>query len=166
MCGRDCRPDFKTMHYRRYACCRPSPRTMPGLEAMMKRIPRTAGRVCLALTISFVPAAAIDPAAAARPRTITCPYLSAPDLHFDVPAKLGALPTIDFDYPVKVTLFSFRDGHLLLVAMDEDEHSRLRIVVSAQRNKGSGSYDGQIVVDMGGNELQLYSGPVSCKVTR
>jgi hypothetical protein len=63
---------------------------------------------------------------------------------------LGDLPEIDFDYPAKATLFSFRDGDLLLVAMDEGEPSRLRIVVSAQLNKKSGTYDGRIVVDMGG----------------
>jgi hypothetical protein len=48
--------------------------------------------------------------------------------------------------------------------MDEAEPSRLRAVVSAQLNKKSASYDGQIVVDMGGNQLMLHSGPVRCKV--
>jgi hypothetical protein len=43
--------------------------------------------------------------------------------------------------------------------MDEGEPSLLRIVVSAQLNKKSGTYDGQIVVDMGGNQLMLHSGP-------
>src|SRR4051812_20123550 len=64
---------------------------------------------------------------------------------FDVPAKLGAMPAeIDFDYPAKATRFSFRDGNLSLVAMDEAEPSRVRIVISAQFNKTSGTYEGQI----------------------
>ena len=28
----------------------------------------------------------------------------------------------------------------------------------------SGTYDGQIVVDMGGNQLMLHSGPVRCTI--
>ena len=84
---------------------------------------------------------------------------------FDVPAKLGALPSqIDFDYPAKAVHFSFRDGNLSLVAMDEEESSRVRIVISAQRNKKSGAYEGQIFVDMGGNQLMLHNGPVRCTV--
>ena len=48
--------------------------------------------------------------------------------------------------------------------MDEGDPSRLRIVVSAQLNKKRGSYDGQIFVDMGGNQLMLHNGPVRCTV--
>ncbi|MDH7794405.1 MULTISPECIES: hypothetical protein [unclassified Beijerinckia] len=103
-------------------------------------------------------------AAAPLHKVVTCPYLKAPDLQFDVPAKLGDVPNIEFDYPAKVTRFSLRDGSLLLVAMDEGEPSRVRIVVSAQLNKAKSTYDGQIMVDMGGNQLQLYNGPVRCKV--
>jgi hypothetical protein len=132
-------------------------------QQAMDRICRTAICVCVALS----PAFASDLSLAASSRgTVTCPYLQADDLRFDIPAKIGDLPPIDFDYPSKVTLFSFRDGHLLLVAMDEDEPSRLRIVISAQRNKARGTYDGQIVIDMGGNAIQLHSGPVSCRVGR
>ncbi len=47
--------------------------------------------------------------------------------------------------------------------MDEAEPSRLRLVISAQLNKAKGTYDGQIVIDAGGNELQLDNAPVSCK---
>jgi hypothetical protein len=118
------------------------------------------------LTSGLTLLVASRPAVASSLKTITCPYLQAEDLRFDVPANLGDLPTIDFDYPAKVTIFSFRDGHLLLVAMDEGEPSRLRIVISAQLNKARGTYDGQFVVDMGGNQLQLDSGPVSCRAGR
>jgi hypothetical protein len=48
--------------------------------------------------------------------------------------------------------------------MDEGEPSRLRIVVSAQLNKKTRTYDGQIFVDMGGNQLMLHNGPVRCTV--
>ena len=48
--------------------------------------------------------------------------------------------------------------------MDESEPSRLRVVVSAQLNKKSKAYDGQIFVDMGGNQLMLHNGPVRCTV--
>jgi hypothetical protein len=132
----------------------------------MKCTSRTAGSVALLLTSGLTLLVANRPALASSLKTITCPYLQAEDLRFDVPANLGDLPTIDFDYPAKVTIFSFGDGHLLLVAMDEGEPSRLRIVISAQLNKARGTYDGQFVVDMGGNQLQLDSGSVSCRVGR
>ena len=130
----------------------------------MKRIFAIAGCVLVALMVSIAFAGSASAAAAASHKTITCPYLKGGRLTFNVPAKLGDLPEIDFDYPAKATSFSFRDGNLSLVAMDEGEPSRLRIVVSAQLNKKSGTYDGQIFVDMGGNQLMLHNGPVRCTV--
>lgn len=130
----------------------------------MKRIFLPAGCVPVVLMTSLAVSAAAN-AAAAKHKTIACPFLQAGSLTFDVPVKRGGLPLeIDFDYPVKATQFSFRDGNLLLVAMDEGEPARLRVVVSAQRNKKSGAYDGQIFVDMGGNQLMLHNGPVRCTV--
>ena len=82
-----------------------------------------------------------------------------------MPKKLGGLPAIEFDYPSKVTEFSFRDDNLLLVAMDESSKSRVRIVISAQRGKGKTSYDGQILTDSGGNQIMLDNGPVTCKAS-
>jgi len=114
--------------------------------------------VCMALVL------AVHHAAAA-PRSVTCAYSQGEDLTFDVPKKIGGLPPIEFDYPSKVTRFSFRDDNLLLVAMDQGERSRVRIVISAQRDKPKATYDGQILVDMGGNEIQLYNGPVVCKAS-
>lgn len=108
--------------------------------------------------------AAIELAAAAgAPKSVVCSYMDGQELTFPVPKKLGDLPPIEFDYPAKASLFSFRDGNLLLVAMDETDTSRVRIVISAQRAKGKTGYDGQILVDMGGNQIQLDNGPVSCK---
>ena len=108
--------------------------------------------------------AAVDLAAAAgAPKSVTCSYLQGQEFTFPVPKKMGDLPPIDFDYPSKVTRFSFRDGSLLLVAMDESDESRVRVVISAQRAKGKASYDGQILVDQGGHQLQLDNGPVVCK---
>jgi hypothetical protein len=108
--------------------------------------------------------AAVDLAAAAgAPKSVSCSYLPGQELTFPVPKKIGDLPPIEFAYPSQVSLFSFRDGNLLLVAMDEAEPSRVRIVISAQRAKGKASYDGQFLVDMGGNQLQLDNGPVTCK---
>lgn len=104
-----------------------------------------------------------QPAAAGAATSITCAYLQGQQLTFDVPKKIGGLPPIEFDYPSKVTRFSFRDDNLLVVAMDQEEKSRVRIVISAQRDKAKSSYDGQILLDMGGNEVQLYNGPVACK---
>jgi len=129
----------------------------------MKRIFPIVGCIPIALIMSLAFSVAPGRAASAGHKTITCPYLKT-GLTFDAPAKLGDLPEIDFDYPAKATLFSFRDGGLLLVAMDEGDPSRLRIAVSAQLNKKSGTYDGQIVVDMGGNQLMLHNGPVRCRV--
>ena len=104
-------------------------------------------------------------AAAGGPKSVTCSYPEGQELSFDVPKKLGGLPPIEFDYPSKVTRFSFRDDNLLLVAMDETERSRVRIVISAQRDKGKATYNGQILVDQGGNQIQLSNGPVVCKAS-
>jgi len=116
--------------------------------------------LCIALLAAFH-----QPAVAATAKSITCSYANGQQLTFDVPKKLGGLPGIEFDYPAKVTRFSFRDDNLLLVAMDEAEKSRLRIVISAQRGKGNASYDGQIVTDSGGNQIMLDNGPVSCRTS-
>jgi uncharacterized membrane protein len=114
------------------------------------------------------PPAAAAPAgatAAAKQKTITCPFLANGHVTFDVPAKLGGLPAaIDFDYPAKAKEFSFRDGNLLLLAMDEEEPTRVRILISAELNKNTGTYDGQIFVDMGGHQIMLHNGPVRCTV--
>jgi hypothetical protein len=126
--------------------------------------------ICLAW---LVPAPELGIAASQTHKTITCPYLKA-ELTFRTPSRplrrsggagSAVLPAIDFDYPSKSTLFYIEDGNLLLVASDEEDPARVRIVVSAQLNKARGTYDGQIVVDMGGNQLMLYNGPVSCKVS-
>ena len=101
---------------------------------------------------------------AAMAKSITCSYPQDQELTFEVPKKQGALPPIEFDYPSKVTLFSFRDDNLLLVAMDESEKGRVRVVISAQRDKAKGIYAGQIVTDLGGNQLMFDNGPVTCKV--
>jgi len=110
--------------------------------------------------------AAIHQAAAAgSSKSITCSYPEGQELTVEVPKKPGGLPPIEFDYPSKVTRFSFRDNNLLLVAMDETEPSRVRVVISAQRDKGKATYNGQFLVDQGGNQIQLDNGPVVCKVS-
>jgi hypothetical protein len=101
--------------------------------------------------------------AAKAQRTIACPLPGGENLTFVAPSRLGDLPKIGLDYPSKVTLFSFRDGNFLTVAVDESDPSRVRLVISAQLNKAKGTYDGQLVIDSGGNQLQLDNGPVSCK---
>ncbi len=60
--------------------------------------------------------------------------------------------------------FSFWDGNLFLLAMDEAEPTRVRILISAQRDNNTGAYAGQIFVDMGGNQVMLHNGPVRCMV--
>jgi hypothetical protein len=126
--------------------------------------------VTVAFRVGLTTVLALPPlhgaAAAAKPKkTITCPFLAEGRVSFDVPAKFGGLPKeIDFDYPAKATLFSFRDGNLSLVAMDESEQSRVRLVISAQLDKKTGAYKGQIFVDMGGNQLMPHNGPVRCTV--
>jgi hypothetical protein len=132
----------------------------------MMRLFNITGFLTLVLATSLALTAAIPApahAAAKAKKTITCPFLESGSVSFDVPAKLGDLPKeVDFDYPAKATSFSFRDGNLSLIAMDESEPTRVRVVVSAQRNRKSGAYEGQIFVDMGGNQLMLHNGPVRC----
>ncbi len=118
----------------------------------------------LMLSIALV-ASLGQTALAAASKSITCNYASGQQLTFEVPKKFGGLPPIEFDYPAKVTRFSFRDDNLLLVAMDEAEKSRVRIVISAQRNKANNTYEGQILTDLGGHQLMLDNGPVSCKAS-
>src|SRR5258707_15048005 len=74
-------------------------------------------------------------ATAAVAKSITYTYPQHQELTFDVPKKLGGLPPIEIDYSSKVTRFSFRDNNLLLVAMDEVEKTRVRVVISAQLDK-------------------------------
>ena len=108
---------------------------------------------------------AIRPSRDRSSREIDHLYLSpGPGAHLRRTKKLGGLPPIEFDYSSKVTRFSFRDNNLLLVAMDEVEKTRVRIVISAQFDKAKGVYSGQIVTDAGGNQLMLDNGPVTCKV--
>jgi hypothetical protein len=119
-------------------------------------VPSRIAIVCLSLL------SALD-ASAAVATSITCTYPQDQTLSFDVPKKSGGLPPIAFDYPSTVTRFSFRDGNLLVVAMDADEKTRVRVVISAQLDKAKGIYAGQIVTDTGGNQPMLDNGPVTCK---
>jgi hypothetical protein len=123
---------------------------------------QTAPIVCLtSLALSYAYCAAAPPA-----KSVTCSIMEFVDLKFDIPAKLGDLPEIDFSYPAKVTVFSFRDRNLLAIAVDEADPSRIRIVISAQLKKAKGTYEGQFVADFGGNQLQLDNGPVICRTSR
>ena len=127
----------------------------------MTRAPPIAACAAALLLASLTAAAAASSPVITKHRIISCPFLAAGSLTIDVPPARNAMPKIDFDYPATATMFSFRDNNLFLVGM---ESSRLRVMVSAQRNRKSGSYDGQIFVDMGGNELMHYNGPVHCKI--
>jgi len=127
----------------------------------MKRVLSIAVCAAAAVVASLTIASAASSPVVTRHRIITCPFLADGNLTIDVPPARNAMPKIDFDYPATATMFSFRDNNLFLVAM---ESSRLRVIVSAQRDRKSGSYDGQIFVDMGGNQLMHYNGPVRCTV--
>ncbi len=134
-------------------------------KSAYRRLLPTVGFTVIVLIAGVV---AADAASQPLPRrqTISCPFLKSGHLTIDVAANRKSPPKIDFDYPAKATMFSFRDGNLLLVAMGGAESSRLRIVVSAQLNKARGTYDGQIFTDTGGNQLMLDNGPVHCTVGR
>ena len=98
-------------------------------------------------------------AAAHEEQRIHCGSIS-----FTVPKKIGDLPKIDLDYPSKVQIFSFRDHNLLLIANDAKEISRVRLVITAQFNKSTDAYEGQIITDNGGNQIQIDNGTISCTV--
>ncbi|MFS8048745.1 hypothetical protein [Rhizobium sp. BR 314] len=115
------------------------------------------------MTIGIILLAITQPNAASA-KSVTCLYPKDQKLVFEVPKKLTDLPSIDFDYPTRVTEFSFRDGNLLLIAMDDAERSRIRMVISAQRDRATGAYVGQIVTDTGGNQLMFDNNQVECKV--
>ena len=126
---------------------------------MKKPAKRAAPIICLtSLVLSYTYSLA-----ATSTKSVTCSITDFVSLKFDIPAKLGDLPEIDFSYPSKVVVFSFRDRNLLAIAVDEVDPSRVRVVISAQLKKGKGTYDGQFVADFGGNQLQLDNGPVICR---
>jgi hypothetical protein len=123
---------------------------------------RATAIICLtSLVLSYAYGVAAPPT-----KSVTCSITDYVRLKFDIPAQLGDLPEIDFSYPSKVTVFSFRDRNFLVIAVDEADPSRIRIVISAQLKKGKGTYDGQFVADFGGHQLQLDNGPVSCTTSR
>ncbi|HHF7346483.1 TPA: hypothetical protein ACPSKB_002924 [Legionella feeleii] len=101
----------------------------------------------------------------AAQKSVSCVLQGLKDpISFVVPSKADDLPQIDFPYAVKTILFSLRDKNLLLVAVDKDDASRMRIFLSAQAHTKKQRYDGQFMADYGGNQLQLDNGPVSCEI--
>ncbi|STX52635.1 Uncharacterised protein [Legionella busanensis] len=103
----------------------------------------------------------------ASQQTVICTMQGLKDkLLFPLPQKTAKLPQIDFPYPIETTIFVMREKNLLLVAMDQDEKSRLRLFISAQaaNNKKNSEYKGQFMVDWGGNQLQLDNGLISCRL--
>jgi hypothetical protein len=101
----------------------------------------------------------------AAQKSVVCTLKGIEDpISFIIPQKMGAPPEIDFSYPVSVTRFSMREGNLLLVAMDQEDATRPRIFISAQSSPKNSAYMGQFMTDMGGNQLQLDTGRVSCVV--
>ena len=132
----------------------------------MKRAFAALACASIALITSLaVSTASLAAARKTAAKSITCPFLASGKVSFDVPAKLGGLPKeIDFDYDAKAINFSFRDGNLFLLAVDEGHPTRVRIMISAQLNKKTGAYEGQIFTDTGGNQLMLDNGPVRCAV--
>ena len=132
--------------------------------AMRLKLKSTISRV-VGLLAGFALAPIAGAAADPAQQIITCPFMKEGRLTFDVPAKAGGLPTqIDFDYPARATRFSFGNGALSLTAVDEDDTSRIRIVISAKLDKKTGAYKGKIFTDTGGNQLMHDNVPVRCTV--
>jgi hypothetical protein len=118
---------------------------------------------CLACVLTANEVISAEPV---RAKTITCrlPIGDQQDLTIDVSAKFGNVPKLAFDYPSTDTTFSFRDDNLLVIAIDNQWPSVTRLVISAQLNSAKGTYDGQIVADLGGHQRMLGNGPVSCRL--
>src|SRR4051812_21784226 len=99
--------------------------------------------------------------------TLTCHAQNSTfTVQFTVPAKIGGKPRIEYDYPVDMMEFSFRNRNLVLVAMDNAEKSRLRIRFFAQATRYHTTYSGQVYADEGGMDAAINNGPVTCKPTR
>lgn len=97
--------------------------------------------------------------------TVTCSMEEMNDpISFVIPHKKSTVPSVDFDYPIKVIQFSLRPNNLLLIAVDQDDYSRPRLFISAQFDKKSKTYIGQFMTDSGGNEVQLDNGVIHCMV--
>ncbi len=100
-------------------------------------------------------------------KTIICNRVNNPHedaFVFTVPATIGELPMVDFPYPADAAIFSLRDNNFLIIAIDHDDKSRTRLVISAQYQQATHDYRGQMVTDEGGNQLQLDNGPVICRL--
>lgn len=97
-------------------------------------------------------------------QTMICTLQGLKDsITFSIP-KAENLPELNFPYAVKPILFVLREGNLLLVAMDQEEKSRLRIFISAQSSKENSVYEGQFMTDFGGNQRQIDNGVASCRL--
>lgn len=106
-------------------------------------------------------------AAYSAPNILTCKLQGLVyELKLVVPPNIGDLPKIDFSYPADATVFSLRDGNLVLVAMDHEDKSRPRIMISAQKNAKDSAYHGQFMTDSGGNEVQIDNGPADCVIAK
>ena len=86
------------------------------------------------------------------------------DFKIILPSKISMLPVIESDLEMQAALFSFRDNNLIAVAMDSETPDRFRMSVSAQLDKKTGKYHGQVIQDFGGREIQLENGPEVCSV--
>ncbi|KTD45292.1 hypothetical protein Lqui_2763 [Legionella quinlivanii] len=100
----------------------------------------------------------------ASDKTLTCSMQGLTEnITFTVADKPNSMPLVDFPYEVEPTIFSMRQGNLLLVAVDSEDKSRSRLFISAQWNKQTDSYHGQFFADFGGNQLQFENGRIECK---
>jgi hypothetical protein len=80
------------------------------LEWIMERISTIIGCARVALAGSLGILVATGATASQSHKAITCKYLNAYELTFDVPTDFGDLPAIYFVYPSKATIFNFRGG--------------------------------------------------------
>lgn len=118
-------------------------------------------KICIGILLFFSPMIVAN----AAQKSVRCVLQGLKDpIAFVVPSKAGDLPKIDFPYAVKTILFSLRDKNLILVAVDQDDASRMRLFLSAQSHTNKKRYEGQFMTDYGGNQLQLDNGPVSCEI--
>jgi hypothetical protein len=69
-------------------------------------------------------------------------------------------------FDTELAIYKFSSKNVVLVAMDTDEPTRLRVSLSAQWDAKTKKFAGQAIQDAGGSQLQIENGPITCSLSK
>jgi hypothetical protein len=84
----------------------------------------------------------------------------------EIPQTKGEVPVVSGLIEVEIAIFSLKNSNVVLVAMDAEDNTRVRLSLSAQLNAKTKKYVGQFIQDLGGSQLQIENGPISCSLLK